>query len=822
MTPERARLLEQCTEEVETRSGPLLARCVDAVNVSLQAAELASEDTRLRHLYSLAAWSLAQSRGSLIKSYPGRLRQAIVVQQDERNLSNLAELSDSSMLQLVDDEAVSESLESARLLQNLLPLVEHALPVLDARMSSLAGFDSVQIEKNPLRPSVFVRELRDLMAEVETDPEIRTLWLQHIAHVLGRELGQLYEQIALMLQRANVQEASYRIRLVDDPEASRASGYGALADAESTGAGPVSRYGAANTAPGAGGAGRWAMEDTPSLARAASDLPNSLFHAFLSEPSATFSQALDDDYYDQVREEMRQVDAEAAQAPAGDAPPEPGESGYRALPPVDRPQRQVTSETHLRSDRWGDYAPAHERTRVLLELKQRAEDVSQVVGLDLVRKLVNQVARDPLLLAPVREAVVALEPALLRLALANPRYFGLANHPARRLVEQVAQRSFRFNDEFGSDFLAFLDPVRLAFNQLNALKSESEQPFGQVLDRLLDAWKNEDEAEAAAHQQQLKALKFAQDRQELADQVAWEISLRPDVFNAPGLVLDFLYATWSLVIASAQLRDPTGAKDPGGYRASVGTLLWSVRPEILRQPKQVFEALPGLLKELHSGLASLGQTPEESQSFFDALMHLHQPLLKLRRVRARSDASSSAPAPLEEDLQAAAAPDRRSGTQSAPRPKVTDQPWLAAAEMSSAGFEDTLPLVSAAVEAEQASPSASEPQNDDNRAAPEMGQEQVETLLLQLRTGCLVDLYSGGVWLRAELIWASNRSTLFMFTSRGGRTHSMTRRSCEKLVRCRWLRVVEVRPVVEAALDQVAARGSSGRSKRSRDNTVAA
>ena len=26
----------------------------------------------------------------------------------------------------------------------------------------------------------------------------------------------------------------------------------------------------------------------------------------------------------------------------------------------------------------------------------------------------------------------------------------------------------------------------------------------------------------------------------------------------------------------------------------VGTLLWSVRPEILRQAKQVFEALPGL------------------------------------------------------------------------------------------------------------------------------------------------------------------------------------------------------------------------------------
>jgi hypothetical protein len=818
MTPERARLLEQCTEEVETQAGPLLARCIVAVNVSLQAAELASEDTRQRHLFTLAAWTLAQARDSLVRSYPDRLRQAIAVQQDGRTISNLAELSDSSMLQLVDDDAVSESLESARLLQNLLPLVEHALPVLDARMSSLSGFDSVQIEKNPLRPSVFVRELRDLMAELEPDPEIRALWLQHIAHVLGRELGQLYEQVALMLQRANVQEASYRIRLVDDPEASRASGHGALIDTDAlVGEDSVSRYGS----PAGGAAGRWDMKDTPSLARAASNLPNSLFQAFMSEPSVTFSQRLDDDYYDQVREEMRQVDARAAESRVGDLPPESGESGYRALAPVDRPLREVSSETRLPADRWGDFGAAHERTRVLLALKQRAEDVSQVVGLDLVRKLVNQVARDPLLLAPVREAVVALEPALLRLALARPRYFGQADHPARRLVEQVAQRSFRFNDEFASDFLAFLDPVCRVFNQLNALESEHEQPFGLALDRLLEAWTGEDEAEAAAHEQQLKSLKFAQDRQELADQVAWEISLRPDVFNAPGLVLDFLYATWSLVIASAKLRSPADTTDPGGYRASVGILLWSVRPEILRQPKQVFEALPGLLKDLHAGLESLGKTREETQDFFDALMHLHQPLLNLRRVRARSDAASSAPAPLGVE-ESVASFDRRSDAQATPRPKVTEQPWLAAAEMSSAGFEDTLPAATASEEVEVRSVPVSGVVSEGRGLLPEVEQDQIDAMLLQLRKGRLVDLYSGGVWLRAELIWASNRTTLFMFTSRGGRTHSMTRRSCEKLVRCRWLRMVEVRPVVEAALDKVVARGASNRPRHSHENAVSA
>src|SRR5690606_3700626 len=119
---------------------------------------------------------------------------------------------------------------------------------------------------------------------------------------------------------------------------------------------------------------------------------------------------------------------------------------YRDLPVVERPARQVHGASPLSAERWGVYAAPHERARVLLELKHQADQVSQAVGLDVVRKLVDQVARDPLLLAPVREAVVAMEPALLRLAMTEPRYFGQDDHPARRLIESVAQRSFRYND----------------------------------------------------------------------------------------------------------------------------------------------------------------------------------------------------------------------------------------------------------------------------------------------------------------------------------------------------------------------------------------
>ena len=810
MMSERSPLLDQCTLEVERCAPALLQRCIDAAVAAMQSAENASQSVEQRQRLAQAAWSLTKNRTALTRTYPHRLREAFVQADEEQGMTRFVGMSDSSMLQLVDDSAVSESLEAVRLLQNLLPMVEQVLPVLDARMSSLIGLNSVQVEKNPLRPSVFVRELRDLVVELESDAAVRSLWLQYMAPTLGRELAQLYEQIALLLQRANVQEASYRIRLVEDTESGRGG--------ESSGFTPIemdqigSGWGAPGLRSGTGsGSSRGSVSETGSgaqvsmqaLGQARSPLGGTVYQAFLQSRSAGFDAPLDPSFYEQVDQALAQVDASAFAEKPDDDDLAREQTRYQDLPAVDRPAREVGIDSPLRADRWGAYGQAHERTRVLLGLKQQAQQVSQAVGLDLVRKLVGQVARDPLLLAPVREAVVALEPALLRLALAEPRYFGEANHPARRLVEQVAQRSFRFNDEFADDFTAFAESLREAVNQLNAANTSDAAPFAQALEGLAARWRVEDSAEQIAHDEQLQALRFAQDRQELADQVAWEISMRPDVFNAPEVVLDFLYGSWSLVIASVQLRqaDKTNP-DPSGYRAAVGTLLWSVRPEILRQPKQVFEALPGLLRTLNAGLAMLGKPAEETQNFFDALIQLHQPLLNLRRTRAQSDAAHSGPAllaPVEGDL---AEPIKRV-VGNGERPVPAEQPWLTAQELVRAGFEDagSIPVENGEASGKSLLDGVQVPQTQAQES--ELTEASVSALIGQLRKSVRVDLFSKDVWIRAELVWASNRSTLFMFTSHGGRVHSMTLRSCEKLVRKRWLRLVATRAVVDAALKAV-------------------
>lgn len=819
-----SRLLQQCFQEARNSASELIARCVDTAISSLQAAEKTSKEVKQRDRLALAWWGLLQNKIHWGASFPQHLHEALEA-APEMQTSRPALLGESSLLSLVEEEAVNESLESARLVHSLLPAVEQQLTVLDALMSSVLHLPNVQAERNPMRPSVFVRALRETMATVEPDPQMRGLWLRHMGEPLGRELQKLYERVALILQRANVREAGYRVRLATE------GGHSTRSGGLSTRSGVLSsRVGELGAHSGGSGASHWqdlsgpvslpnrpswAMAESlppmPELARMNTRVDHEVFHEFLSHGGSHFDQPLTHDYYDQVSEELAAIEAFAAIPVLDESMILEQSTRYRDLPVVDRPAREVGTASQLSRKAWGEFAAAHERARVLMHLKQKAQRVAQAVGLDLVRTLVAQVASDPLLLAPVREAVVALEPALLRLALGNPRFFNEDNHPGRRLLEGVAQRSFKYNDEFSSEFEAFFLPVQKAFNDLNSNGSSEPEPFAQVLSRLKAGWEEEDRQELLVQDPGLQSIRHAEERQALADQIAWDLSQRPDVDNAPGVILDFLYGPWALVIASAQLNDTESQADPGGYRKTVSNLLWSVKKEVtLKRPKELFAIIPGMLAKLHAGLEMLGKTREETKPFFDALMRLHQPVLGLRRARIRNDAINSDPVPL--DAAASEIPSSMSmeldetlpATPEQRKPKPKAQPWLGQRELEAAGFEDTLPTDYG----ELVEPVRAEPAESGLDAEAEViGLSEQEStdlnaaaILSGLREGDWVDLFSRREWLRAQLIWASSKGTLFMFVSRGGRPHSMTKRSCERLIANRLLRPIDAQGVVKKAL----------------------
>ncbi len=726
---------------------------------------------------------------------------------------------------LVDDADLKQKIDAQRLLQDLLPGSEQTLTELDALVSSALGLSHVAPESNPLRPEIFTRTLQQVMGASLEDAAASVLSLKHIAKPLGRELNQIYKQAIQALTQANVPAAGYQYRVQPSaPAAPKSQGVGTDQDAPIT------------------GFGRDAY--VASRPQELADLSNQgvragLLNDFLSNRggSARAEQGLAAPYYDNIDEELAAIKAASGGHAATSGYSHSGYSSSAAapfsasaqarlaqIPAVDRPQRAIDASSPLSEQVWGPYGTSRARTLVRTQLKKEATKVSQVLGLDVVRELVNQVAQDPRLLSPVREAIVALEPSLLRLAMVDPRFFSDERHAGRQLMERVAQRSFKYNDEFSREFAEFFQTLTESFNQLNASPVEDITPFRAALVALEQTWNAQDQQDFDKRHQVLQALRFAEERQEKADQIAFDLSARSDLEKVPGVVLDFLFGPWSLAMANAKLLDTRNQVDPEGFGSVVPDLVWSVKRDVtLKQPAKLIDMIPGLLEKLHSGLALLGQDPKESEAFFESLMKLHRPVLKLRRLKSQRDAEESGVVPLEPEEDAVSPAERLEKL----RAEAEAPLWMGRNDLDAAGFEDTQPTQPAdlaelmvAADPVEALTAGDDSQNEATQIRlvhlPEatlplpadhhsdQAKEQAAVVLSRLRAGCWVDLYSKRQWLRAQLIWASSHATLFMFISHGGQPHSMTKRSCEKLIAQRLLRPVGTQGVVAQALDAVA------------------
>lgn len=842
----QADLLLRCLQEAAKAARPALERCIDHAVAALQVAEAQSQQATEREDLALAWRELLRHRDGWCAQYPGDLLAAFSQPAKPAAPPVAARtaapaLASADMFSLVDDTQVEEGIESSRLLQQVAPTVEQVLAELDGLMSSAQGLVNVRAQANPVRPEVYAQTLHALVLGASVAPAISTLWIKHLGEPLGRELKRTYERLINMLELAQVRAASYRVLQTPASAGNKpGSATAAVPPGDKPGAGPGAQGGPV----GIGYASDEAFTRVPSQYADLSnhEVKDALFQDFLFRGGSNADHGLAPAYYATIEEELIALKGAPDSAPAALQPepatPDAGDAGtddrsYRgtrsdprrpALPAQDaeeepdNPSRIVDVLSQLSSQVWGVYGRARARALVRTQLRKDATRVDQVLGMEVVKKLVNQVAQDPRLLVPVREAIVALEPSLLRLAMVDSHFFSEENHPARRLLERVAQRSFKYNDAHSPAFDVFFHSLTEAFNGLNALEIEDARPFGAALAELQALWDKQDQHERDLRGNMRQTMQFAEERQAQADQIALDMSLRPDLDLVPAVVLDFLFGPWALVMAHARLTDSARQIDPQGYGSLVTDLLWSVKREAtLQRPGKLIAMIPGLLAKLHAGLASLGLDPGETEAFFDAMERLHRPVLELRRVRSQRDAVESGNAPLEmpmietdlsglsglsdlSDLQPASPEQRKA--------KAAGQPWLAPQELDQAGFEDTLPSGLAALGAapEDDTPAGEAPGSGADETPPDAaddGERRPEDILMGLREGSWVDLHSKRRWLRAQLIWASNRGSLFMFVSHGGQPHSMTKRSCERLIRDKLLRPVETHGVVAEALDHL-------------------
>ncbi|MCW5649085.1 MAG: DUF1631 family protein [Ramlibacter sp.] len=731
-----------CIAEAAKRGGRLMERLVDQALQSLPQRASLANDSHERTGLHVAMRQLQQFRSMLCDSFGQALlsefSQAVTgadASQGPRSLSFDA-------LELMGDDQVQERIERVRAQQAAQQAVEAELGVLNALVCAARGLKTVQADRNPLRPEIYVRALGAAIAATGAPADVRLRWMQHLGEALGPELARVYADLSQLLRGQGVEAAGFNVIHA-----------------------PV---------PAAQGRPTGMAQPHPRAA------PETLLTV------AQLRRLLSGGYDD--------MDGAAEAGPAGRSEPRQHPEFSPTVPAAFealQEMKQVNQVMQRLADRRSvTSAGATEATGLREQLRKQARGTGQALGLEVVGLMVDTIANDSRLLGEVQQTVRDLEPALLRLALIDPRFFSDKQHPARRLLDQFTGRSMAWSSAGAAGFAAFLDPAKQAVQALLTTRIEGAEPFAFALQSLENLWDEHARRERRQREKAVQALLQAEQRNLLAEKISRDLRQRAETAGAPRGIVYFVAGPWAQVIAHARLTDPQGRADPQGYEDVVTDLLWSAMPEVASSNlPRLTRLIPGLLAKLREGLERIGFSRSKSGRFFEELMALH--------ARASKAGAASAPAPLDARAQLEA------------QFREADQAglWLAPAEAQDSGFMETQPPQSVAprplFEATQPGfrDTLIEP---DDTAAPALAQHDTVSPVAELTPGAWVELRMDSGWIRTQLTWASPHGTLFMFSNADGVNHSMTHQSIERLAASGNLKVLSNQAVVAGALDAVA------------------
>ena len=665
-------------------------------------------------------------------------------------------------LELMGDRQVQQAVENARLHQLLKLGCENALVGFSARLSTAQGFLTVKGDNNPLRPEIMAFALNEVLQSLPISTQTRAYWLLDGALIMGEELQSLYLSLNDFLAGQGIEPAALGVTGTPSAQAAGKAGRSILFEA-------LDDTRAMMTLPN---------QDNDQLVDSRSE---SRADKFANKPLLTLDHLhhlLMGDYENSSYEVSSFSEFAADEMVRQDF----SHTLPTAMDALNDLEEQGLVSASMKLTRHAPPLPvAESRAR----FKTHAKTLGQSLAIEVVGLMIEQIANDGRLLPPVRQIVANAEPAFLQLAVTDPRFFSDRSHPARRLLEAITSASLGYASESAPGFSEFLQHLQEVAALLDVHHANDAEHFAQLFEDFERRQNRNTLENRKAQRLAVQALLQAEKRNSMAAKIALEIRARPDFIDSSRIMTAFLTGPWAQVMARERLTEQGVTLGDGMsvFSLAMDDLLWSLDTnQAARHKQRLVKMIPDLLQLLRQGLASINFPVEQSRPFFDQLMTRHQDALKLLQEPPAAEPKTSHS--LEEMFAQNAYQD-------------TASLWLAPAEIQDSGFmqDPKEPALDGVVE------NLLEPQAT---ATAPLSTPSVENQQLELSLGDWIDLLVEINWLRAQLTWVSPENTLFMFTSQGGRKHSMTLRVLRQLAKLDQLKVVSQQGVVEGALDSVA------------------
>ncbi len=418
--------------------------------------------------------------------------------------------------------------------------------------------------------------------------------------------------------------------------------------------------------------------------------------------------------------------------------------------------------------------------------------------LDIVAMVFDYILDDRRIPDAMKALIGRLQIPVLKVAMMDRSFFSQKAHPARRLLDVLAEASMGWNEEEGHESGLYRKVDELVQRVLNQF-DEQVDVFAAVLDDFVRFQEDEKHRIDALTGQSAQLLR-QKEQGEIARIVAHN-EVESHLFDrpAPEFIRAFLLGHWEPVIGHYCARFGEGSGAWGEVIATMDDLIWSVTPkQTPEERKKLVAMLPGLIKRLDKGLADIATPAQTRDQFFTGLVKCHAVA-----VRAGLRSASTAPP----------APDP------IPVPAVVPGPGP---ELASAGFVE-IPVLTEVVEVDPAlmREIATEPEERHveeeivisdvgwlSRPSAASERDEHEAQVRQLKRGAWIEYrLPDGSMARAKLAWISPLRGLYLFTNRlGQRAMSINAQGLAAKFRAGEAQILDSVPLMERAVNSLLER----------------
>ena len=255
---------------------------------------------------------------------------------------------------------------------------------------------------------------------------------------------------------------------------------------------------------------------------------------------------------------------------------------------------------------------AGELRRRTTDLKNKAETKSEKAIIEIVALMFQAILQEDRIPPGIRVWFARLQMPVLRLALAEPDFFGTLAHPARLLIDRMGSCVMGF-DASGINGSALETEIKRVVQVIEQYPETGRRVYQLVYDEFQKFLAKFLTGRASTQ----KAVSVAQQvEQKETLTIQYTIEMRNMLKDMPvrDEIREFLFKLWAEVLAVAAVRKGPQHADTLAFKKTATDLLWAASAKPNRNDRaRVIADLPHLLQKLRAGMTLLGVAPSEQQ-----------------------------------------------------------------------------------------------------------------------------------------------------------------------------------------------------------------